>query len=97
MFPNCHISVKHAKWQLSAMAAADASQSTLEQIMQIMLFYTNYTHAILIPLITYWCVLINVSNSTAVFGYFPWDFPASRVIICYLYSIILYVISYCSV
>ena len=34
-----------------------------------------------------------VNNLTVSFGYFPWDFPASRGLICCLYNIILYVIS----
>ena len=46
-------------------------------------------HAILILVITYWSVLINVCNSTAVFRILFWDFPVSRVLICCLYNIIL--------
>ena len=40
------------------MTTGDASQTTPEQIMYVfLLFYTNCVHAILIPIITYWCVL----------------------------------------
>ena len=48
----------------SAMAANDTSHTTL-------LFYTKCIHTILIPVITYWCVLINVSSLTAVFWALP--------------------------
>ena len=48
----------------SAMAASDTSHTTL-------LFYTKCIHTILIPVITYWCVLINVSSLTAVFWALP--------------------------
>ena len=55
-----------------------------------MLFYTNCIHAVLIP-VCLTCVLINVNNSTAMFWvYFPWDFPASRVLIscCTIFSVL---------
>ena len=35
-------------------------------------------------LLVTWCLIIKVNNSTGEFGYFPWDFPASRVLVqCY--------------
>ena len=41
------------------MAAGKASQTTPEQITHVfLLFYTNCAHAILVPVMIYWCVLI---------------------------------------
>ena len=56
-----------AKWHLRAMALDEASQTTLEQLLMLASCFIQIVHAILIPVITYWCVLINVSNSTAMF------------------------------
>ena len=68
MLPNSYISVKHAnvaiktKWYLSPMDAGDPSQITQVQTMVVfLLLYTDFL------LITYWCVLNNVSNSITVF------------------------------
>ena len=69
----------------------DASQTRPVQFTHVVfLFYTSCTHAILIPVsfLYFWCVLVNLNNSTAVFWLLPWDFPAPRVLICCLYDII---------
>ena len=50
------------------MAAGDASQTTPEQISHVFLsYYTKCVHTFLIPVITYWYLLINAANLTAVF------------------------------
>ena len=47
------------------MTAGDASQTTPDQIMYVfLLFYTNCVHAILNPIITYWCVLSYSYNTS---------------------------------
>ena len=46
------------------MTAGDASQTTPDQIMYVFLLYTNCVHAILNPIITYWCVLSYSYNTS---------------------------------
>ena len=71
------------------MAAGNASQTTPEQFAHV--FLCSMQIAFLIPVIMYWCVLINVKKFNCC-GFFPWDFPTFRVqfVPC---TILFYVIS----
>ena len=59
------------------MAAGNANQTTIVQITHVFfLYYTNSVGAVLITVITYWCVL-NDTSKYLCFGYFPCDSLAS--------------------
>ena len=68
------------------MAVGEASQTTLVQIMHVLLHYTNCMHRILI-----WqeipVRILLIAVLLFCFGYFPWVYS---VLICYLYNIIYY-------